>query len=103
MRMMKSKTKPWALSAGLLGCFCFGGGDWLMMYGNPTFEGKLKWLTIGTAAIPQWRQGAENEELSNKSTFKGIKSELTVKYGVSKSDEIWKYANSEYAGVCACL
>jgi hypothetical protein len=39
----------------------------------------------------------------NKSTFKGIKSELTVKYGVSKSDEIWKYANSEYAGVCACL
>ena len=32
----------------------------------------------------------------NKSAFKGIKSELTVKYGVSKSDEIWKYANSEY-------
>ena len=32
----------------------------------------------------------------NKSTFKGIKSELTLKYGVSKSDEIWKYANSEY-------
>ncbi len=53
--MMKSKTKLWTLSAGLLGCFCFGGGDWLMMYGNPTFEGKLKWLTIGTAAIPQWR------------------------------------------------
>jgi hypothetical protein len=39
----------------------------------------------------------------NKNAFKGIKSELTVKYGVSKSDEIWKYANSEYAGVCACL
>ena len=32
----------------------------------------------------------------NKSAFKGIKSELTLKYGVSKSDEIWKYANSEY-------
>ena len=55
MRMMKSKTKPWALLAGLLGCLCFGGGDWLMMYGDPTSIGKLKWLTIGTAAIPQWR------------------------------------------------
>ena len=30
---------------------CFGGGDWLMMYGDPTFEGNLKWLTLGTAAI----------------------------------------------------
>jgi len=55
MRMMKSKTKLWALSAGLLGCLCFGGGDWLMMYGDPSGTGKLKWLTIGTAAIPQWR------------------------------------------------
>lgn len=55
MRMMKSKTKPWALLAGLLGCLCFCGGDWLMMYGDPTSIGKLKWLTIGTAAIPQWR------------------------------------------------
>ena len=55
MRMMKSKTKTWALLAGLLGCLCFGGGDWLMMYGDPTSIGKLKWLTIGTAAIPQWR------------------------------------------------
>ena len=55
MRMMKSKTKPWALLAGFLGCLCFGGGDWLMMYGDPTSIGKLKWLTIGTAAIPQWR------------------------------------------------
>ncbi len=32
----------------------------------------------------------------NISAFKGIKRELTVKYGVSKSDEIWKYAYSEY-------
>lgn len=55
MRMMKSKTKLWVLLAGLLGCLCFGGGDWLMMYGDPTSIGKLKWLTIGTAAIPQWR------------------------------------------------
>ena len=26
-----------------------------MMYADPTFEGNIKWLTIGTAAIPQWR------------------------------------------------
>ena len=26
-----------------------------MMYGDPAFEGKLRWLTFGTAAIPQWR------------------------------------------------
>ena len=32
----------------------------------------------------------------NKCTFKGIKSELAEKYGVGKSDEIWKYANYEY-------
>ena len=32
----------------------------------------------------------------NKSTFKGIKSDLAEKYGAFKSDEIWKYANSEY-------
>lgn len=25
------------------------------MYADPTFEGNLKWLTLGTAAIPQWR------------------------------------------------
>ena len=25
-----------------------------MMYGDPAFEGKLKWLTFGTAIIPQW-------------------------------------------------
>ena len=31
MRMMKSKTKLWALSAGLLGCFCFGGGGRLIL------------------------------------------------------------------------
>ena len=32
----------------------------------------------------------------NKSVFKGIKSELEEKYGVDKSDEIWRYADSEY-------
>ena len=44
-----------ALVCGILGCLCYGGGDWLMMYGDPTHTGKLIWLTAGTAQIPQWR------------------------------------------------
>ena len=44
-----------ALVCGILGCLCYGGGDWLMMFGNPAHQGALSWLTEGTAAIPQWR------------------------------------------------
>ena len=40
---------------GMLGCLCYGGGDWLMMYGDPTHAGSLIWLTAGTAQIPLWR------------------------------------------------
>ena len=50
---MKKRTA--ALLCGMLGCLCYGGGDWLMMYGNPAYEGALSWLTAGVAAIPQWR------------------------------------------------
>ena len=54
---MKSANKKIviALICGILGCFCYGGGDWLMMYGAPSYLGKLIWLTMGTANIPQWR------------------------------------------------
>lgn len=54
---MKSQNKKMiiALICGILGCFCYGGGDWLMMYGDPSHSGKYIWLTIGTAGIPQWR------------------------------------------------
>lgn len=53
---MNNKTKniP-ALICGVLGCLCYGGGDWLMMYGDPAHTGELAWLTTGTAQIPQWR------------------------------------------------
>ncbi|MCR4641228.1 MAG: hypothetical protein K5697_04255 [Lachnospiraceae bacterium] len=44
-----------ALVCGILGCLCYGGGDWMMMYGDPGHAGKLIWLTAGTAHIPQWR------------------------------------------------
>ena len=51
---MKIRIKS-ALFCGLLGCLCYGGGDWLMLYGNPAYHGILSWLTEGAAAIPQWR------------------------------------------------
>ena len=44
-----------ALLCGMLGCLCYGGGDWLMMYGNPAYHGTLSWLTEGVALIPQGR------------------------------------------------
>lgn len=51
---MKKHRKA-ALFCGILGCLCYGGGDWLMMVGNPTYHGTLSWLTEGVAIIPQWR------------------------------------------------
>ena len=51
---MKKNPKA-ALLCGILGCLCYGSGDWLMMYGDPTYHGALSWLTEGVAAIPQWR------------------------------------------------
>ena len=46
-----------AMLCGILGCLCYGGGDWLMMYGDVTHAGKLIWLTDGVAQIPAWRNG----------------------------------------------
>lgn len=44
-----------ALAAGMIGCLCFGGGDWLMIYGDMTSSGSPYWLTAGAAEIPAWR------------------------------------------------
>ena len=46
-----------ALLCGLLGCLCFGSGDWLMLYGDTTHSGSLFWLTVGAAQISPWRNG----------------------------------------------
>ena len=51
--MMKNRKA--ALVCGLLGCLCFGGGDWLMLYGDPSCAGTLSWLTAGAAAMAPWR------------------------------------------------
>ena len=62
-----------AMICGILGCFCYGGGDWLMMYGDTTYSGKLMWLTQGVAQIPAWRNG-----LAMMLAFPGI-----VLYGIA--------------------
>ena len=51
---MRSKQNL-SLLCGMLGCLCFGGGDWLMMYGDTAHSGAVSWLTEGAAMIPQWR------------------------------------------------
>ena len=55
MEVKNKKKLILAMVCGMLGCLCFGGGDWLMIYGDPAHSGTLSWLTIGTASIPQWR------------------------------------------------
>lgn len=62
-----------AMICGILGCFCYGGGDWLMMYGETAYSGKLIWLTQGVAQIPAWRNG-----LAMMLAFPGI-----VLYGIA--------------------
>lgn len=50
-------TLALAMICGILGCFCYGGGDWLMIYGDTTSSGKLFWLTQGASQIAPWRNG----------------------------------------------
>ncbi len=51
------KTLALAMICGILGCFCYGGGDWLMIYGDTTSSGELFWLTQSAAQIAPWRNG----------------------------------------------
>ena len=44
-----------SLIYGIIGSLCYGLGDWLMIYGNPTHTSNLSFLTKGTANISQWR------------------------------------------------
>lgn len=53
---MKTERKiNLSLLCGMLGCVCFGAGDWLMIYGDTTYAGSLSWLTLGTSQIISWR------------------------------------------------
>ena len=62
-----------ALICGMLGCLCFGAGDWLIIYGNTACSGSLYWLTEGAADIAPWRNG-----LSMALSFPGI-----ILYGIA--------------------
>lgn len=62
-----------ALFCGMLGCICFGAGDWLMLYGDVSHAGDILWLTEGVAAIPTWRNS-----LAMILSFPGI-----VLYGIA--------------------
>lgn len=84
-----------AMICGILGCVCYGGGDWLMMYGDTARSGELFWLTQGVAQIPVWRNG-----LAMMLAFPGI-----ILYGIAlfyleklikdkKEQKIYHYLNA---------
>ena len=78
--MHKSTRMTFALLCGMLGCLCFGGGDWLMIYGDTTHSGSLYWLTEGVAQIVPWRN-----MLAMALSFPGI-----ILYGIALfSIESW--------------
>lgn len=62
-----------ALLCGLLGCVCFGVGDWLMLYGDTAYSGTISWLTTGAAEIAPWRNN-----LAMALAFPGI-----ILYGIA--------------------
>ena len=43
------------LALGMAGCLLLAASDWLMIYGDPSYQGALAWLTTGAAAIPPAR------------------------------------------------
>ena len=49
--MNKKKKMIICFVLGMVGCLCFGGGDWLMIYGNTAHTGELYWLTQGIIGI----------------------------------------------------
>lgn len=83
------------LICGILGCLCYGTGDWLMMFGNPSYSGKLMWLTEGTAVIPQWRYILAMALAFPGIIFYGIALFLVQDYVTDeKSKKIYHYLNA---------
>lgn len=73
IQLQYQKKLTIALLCGMLGCVCFGAGDWLMLFGETAHEGELYWLTEGAAQIPAWRNA-----LAMALAFPGI-----VLYGIA--------------------
>lgn len=70
---IKKKSLAAAMICGILGCLCYGGGDWLMIYGDSQYSGSVYWLTQGLIEIPAWRNG-----LAMALAFPGI-----ILYGIA--------------------
>ena len=68
---MTKKKSIIMLICGILGCICFGYGDWLMIYGDVTHMGSLYWLTSGTTQIPEspFRLGFTNGLMSKSMKY----------------------------------
>ncbi len=71
--MANDKKITLAMLCGLLGCVCFGVGDWLMLYGDTAYSGTISWLTAGAAKIAPWRNN-----LAMALAFPGI-----ILYGIA--------------------
>lgn len=71
---MTSKKMIAALVCGMAGCLCFGGGDWLMIYGDVSSAAEaFPMLTVGAAEIEMWRY-----DLAMALAFPGI-----ILYGIA--------------------
>ena len=53
--MNKKKKMIICFILGTVGCLCFGGGDWLMMFGDTAHTSELYWLTQGVTEISPQR------------------------------------------------
>lgn len=93
--MYKKKKLIICIICGIMGCLCYGSGDWLMLYGDPTANGELLWLTEGAKTISPLRNS-----LSMLVAFPGI-----ILYGIglfylenlitnTKDKKIYHYLNA---------
>ena len=55
MNIKKNNQLTILLSLGILAAVLLASSDYLMIYGDTTYESKLVWLTLGVAQIPEER------------------------------------------------
>lgn len=53
--MNEKKKLIICIICGMIGCLCYGSGDWLMMYGDEAANGNIFWLTEGVITISSFR------------------------------------------------
>lgn len=94
--MVSSKKKMViAMICGILGCICFGAGDWLMMYGDTAHSGSVYWLTEGVANISAWRNSLAMALSFPGMIFYGIALFAMASYIINpKQKRIYQYLTS---------